>query len=986
MNGLRGIEFVMRNHNTIRLLCVAIALAFGWRAFDEPSSNASGVYGWQTQVDFERDIRPLLHARCVECHGANKQQSGLRLDYKAGAMKGGAPGAVIVPGSSATSELIRRVSSADKAEMMPPTGARLTPREIALLKAWIDAGAPWPEEKIAVEAKRADQNWWSLQPLSIAEPPMTEGIPRLWASSPIDRFTYARLAERNLQPNPPSDRRALIRRVSYDLTGLPPSPEEVEAFVNDSDPRAYEKLVDRLLDSPRYGEQWGRHWLDVARFGESKGFEQNHIINNLWPYRDYVIRSFNEDKPFNRFIIEQLAGDVVGPGDPNVEVATAFLVCGPYDAVGNQDELQKQVIRANTLDDMITATSNAFLGLTVNCARCHHHKFDPIPTEDYYRLRAAFEGVTHGERVGADPETKARHAAATRPLEERRKALNKEKAELEKILASRAKEKAAQVASYPLPKITRHFNEHRFAPVEARHLKFRMLAHSDNPKSAVNARLDEVEVWTPAPNARNVALASQGAKASGAIARRAEDVAGADAYGVELVNDGKFGERWFIGNPAELTLRFPRVETIERIAFSHDRAAGPNDPGAGLGPFITEYEVLISLDGQTWKAIADSTTRPPLNEAHLVERFSRVVMTEAERQRLGAFDDELARVNRELKAIPPLPIVWAGKFEQPKETTYVHKGGDPARRGAAAPPASLAVLERVVKPFALPSDAPEGERRLALAKWIAGDENPLTARVLANRVWHYHFGAGIVDTPSDFGYLGGKPTHPELLDWLARRIQTHGWRLKALHREILLSQTYRQSSDYRAAAARADASARLLWRFPPRRLDAEEMRDLLLSVSGKLDLRMGGPGFRLYRYLEDNVATYVPLDQHGPETYRRAVYHQNARSSLIDGLTDFDLPDNAAAAPNRIRTNSPLQALTMLNHSFTLVMADALAERVKREAPQNLSAQVRRAFALSFQRRPTAVEEREALELITAHGWRAFGRALLNANELLYVN
>jgi cytochrome c553 len=972
----------MRSRNTIRMLCLVAALAFGWCAIDRPLSAGSGR---QSQVDFERDIRPLLHARCVECHGANKQQSGLRLDRKAAALKGGVGGAVIVPGRSAASELIRRVSSADKAEMMPPTGSRLTSREIALLKAWIDAGASWPDENVAVEAKRADKNWWSLQPLSRAETPMTKGIPQLWAGSPIDRFIYARMAGGNLQPNPPADRRTLIRRVSYDLTGLPPSPEEVDAFVNDSNPRAYEKLVDRLLDSPRYGEQWGRHWLDVARFGESKGFEQNHIINNLWPYRDYVIRSFNEDKPFNRFIVEQLAGDMVGPGDPNIEVATAFLVCGPYDAVGNQDEVQKQIIRANTLDDLITATSNSFLGLTVNCARCHHHKFDPIPTEDYYRLRAAFEGATHGERVLAISEAKARYAAAARPLELRRSELTREKAELEKSIAARAKERAAQAASYPLPKVTRYFNEHRFAPVEARYLKFRMLAHSDNPKSAVNARLDEVEVWTQAPAARNVALAGEGAKASGAIARRAEDVAGAETYGVELVNDGKFGERWFVGNPAELTLSLPRVETIERIIFSHDRTAGPNDPGAGLGPFITEYEVLISLDGQTWRAVADSAARPPFNEAHLVERFSRAVMTEAERQRLGALDAELAQVNRELKAIPPLPLVWAGKFEQPKETTYVHKGGDPLKRGAEVAPASLTVLERVVKPFALPATAPEGERRLALGEWIASDENPLTARVLANRIWHYHFGTGLVDTPSDFGYLGGKPTHPELLDWLARRLQTHGWRLKALHREILLSQTYRQSSDYRAAPARADASARLLWRFPPRRLDAEEIRDTLLSVSGRLDLRMGGPGFRLYRYLEDNVATYVPLEQHGPETYRRAVYHQNARSSLIDGLTEFDLPDNAAAAPNRIRTTSPLQALTMLNHSFTLVLADALAERVKREAPQSQSAQVRRAFALSFQRRPTAEEEREALGLMKAHSWRAFGRALLNANELLYV-
>lgn len=790
----------MRSRNTIRLLCAFATLAFGWFAFGEPASTAFGGYSRQTQVDFERDIRPLLHARCIECHGADKQQSGLRLDHKAAALKGGAGGAVIVPGNSAASELIRRVSSNDKTEMMPPTGARLTPREIALLKTWIDAGANWPDEKSGAEAKRADKTWWSLQSLANVEPPMPKGIPNVWASSPIDRFIFAKLAERNLQPNPPADRRALIRRVSYDLTGLPPSPEEVEAFLNDNDSQAYEKLVDRLLASPRYGEQWGRHWLDVARFGESKGFEQNHILNNLWPYRDYVIRSFNEDKPFNRFIIEQLAGDVVGRGDPAVEAGTAFLVCGPYDAVGNQDEAQKQVIRANTLDDLITATSNAFLGLTVNCARCHHHKFDPIPTEDYYRMRAAFEGVTHGERVLATPEAKARYAAAARPLETRRAELTKEKAGLEKSIAGRAKEKAAQVTSYPLPKVTRHFNEHRFAPVAARYLKFRMLAHSENPKSAVNARLDEFEVFSPA--ARNVALASAGAKAAGVTTRRAEDFAVADAYGVELVNDGKFGERWFVGNPAELTLTFPKPETIERILFSHDRTASPNDPGAGLGPFVAEYEVLISLDGQTWRAVADSTMRPPLNEAHLIERFSRAVMTDAERQTLKAFDDELARLNRELKAIPPLPLVWAGKFEQPNETTYVHKGGDPSRRGADVAPSSLAVLDRALKPFALPAAAPEGERRLALAQWIASDENPLTARVLANRIWHYHFGAGLVDTPSDFGYLGGKPTHPELLDWLARRLQSHGWRLKALHREILLSQTYRQSSGYREAANR----------------------------------------------------------------------------------------------------------------------------------------------------------------------------------------
>jgi mono/diheme cytochrome c family protein len=937
--------------------------------------SARHVSAWQA-MDFERDIRPLLHARCSECHGATKQQAGLRFDSKASAMK------VIVPGKSSESELFRRVTSRDKFERMPPTGERLTPREIALLKAWIDAGAYWPDtETVVAEAKRADKNWWSLQPLKTIEPPAIRN-PQSAIRNPIDRFILAQLAARNIAPNPPADRRILIRRVSYDLTGLPPTPEEVAAFINDKNVNAYEKLVDRLLASPRYGEQWGRHWLDVVRFGESKGFEQNHVINNLWPYRDYVISSFNSDKPFNRFIIEQLAGDVVGNGDPGVEVGTAFLVCGPYDSVGNQDEVQQKIIRANTLDDLITATSQAFLGLTVNCARCHYHKFDPIPTEDYYRMRAAFEGVTHGERVLATDAEKQRYEAQAKPLEARRSEVTKAKAALEKSLAERAKEKAAQVASYPLPKITRHFNEHRFAPTPARYLKFKMLAHSDNPKSAVNARLDEFEVWT---KDRNIALASNGAKAEGITNRRAEDFVGANAYGVELVNDGKFGERWFVAAPTELTLTFAQTETIERIVFSHDRTAAPNDPGVGLGPFVTEYQALISMDGKAWKPIADSSSRPPFNDAQLVERFAREVMSDEEKQTLAAFEAELATLNRELKAITPLPLVWAGKFEQPKVTTYVHKGGDPLRRGDDVRPASLAVLDGALPPFALAAESPESERRLALANWIASDQNPLTARVLANRIWQYHFGTGLVDTPSDFGYLGGKPSHPELLDWLARRLQSHGWKLKALHRDIVLSQTYQQSSAYREDAAKLDGNTRLLWRFPPRRLHAEEIRDTMLHVAGKLNLQLGGPGFRLYRYLEDNVATFVPLNQHGAETYRRAVYHQNARSSWVDGLTDFDLPDNAGPAPNRISTTSPLQALTLLNHSFTLAMADALTERVKQDAPNDEAAQVRRAFALALQRQPSREEETAALQLLAKYGWRGFGRALLNANELFYV-
>ena len=975
--------------NLSRLTKIACLIVFAVSVFFMRPQSATSHSLQRSSVNFERDIRPLLHARCIECHGPEKQKGGLRLDNKTAAMKGGASGPAIVPGKSAESELIRRVSSADATERMPSKGEPLSAREIALLRAWIDAGAEWPEiEKLATgEAKRAEKaTWWSLQPVARVEPPAPTGIPADWAASPIDRFIFAKLAERGLKPNPPADRRSLIRRLTYDLTGLPPSPEEVEAFIKDADLKAYEKLVDRLLASPRYGEQWGRHWLDVVRFGESKGYEQNHIINNLWPYRDYVIRAFNEDKPFNRFIVEQLAGDVIGRGDPSVEVGTAFLVCGPYDSVGNQDALQQQIIRANTLDDLVAATSNTFLGLTVNCARCHHHKFDPIPTEDYYRLRAAFEGVTHGERVLATDEQRKAFSEKAGPLEKRRAELTREKEALEKSIAARALQRAAEHGNYSLPAVTRHFNEHRFAPVSARYLKFKVLGTSDRPQSGRNARIDEFEAWTANRPSHNAALASYGTKAEGATAARAEDVAGADTYGVDLVNDGKFGERWFVGNPPELTLTFPQTETIQRIVFSQDRTASPDNPGTGLGPFVGEYQALVSTDGKQWNVVADSRDRKPFNDAHAIARFSPEVTSETEQGTLQELNNELAQINLQLSAIPPLPLVWAGKFDQPKEKTYVHKGGDPLRRGADVVPASLAVLDQTQKPYTLVADAPDGERRLALAKWIANHENPLTARVLANRVWHYHFGTGLVDTPSDFGYLGGRPSHPELLDWLARRLQQHGWRLKPLHREILLSQTYRQSSGFREDAARLDASARLLWRFPARRLSAEEIRDSVLTLTGKLDLKMGGPGFRLYRYLQDNVSTYWPLDQHSPETYRRAVYHQNARASLIDGLTDFDLPDSAYSTPSRTSTTSPLQALTLLNHRFTLEMSDALAERAKREAPNDEASQVRRAFALAFQRQPTPEEQQAAVKLIASHGWRAFCRALLNANELIYLN
>ena len=701
---------------------------------------------------FREQVAPILQRSCVSCHGGDKPKGGLSLATRQSALAGGDSGAAIRPGKPDDSLLVEYIGG-EKPQM--PQGAKpLSAGEVALVRKWIAQGAVWPNGLVLRNARRADRTWWSLQPLMRVAVPSPTGIPEAWSTHPVDRFVYAELVKKGLRPSPPADKPTIIRRATFDLTGLPPTPEEIDAFVNDRSSDAYQRLIDRLLASSRYGERWGRHWLDVIRFGESSGYERNHLRDNAWPFRDYVIRSFNEDKPFDRLVLEHLAGDQLAAGDPETEVGTGFLVAGSYDDVGNEDPVAQAQIRANTLDDTITATGTAMLGLTVNCARCHDHKFDPIPQADYYRLQAAFAGVYQGTRV-----------------------------------------------------------------------------------------------------------------------------------------------------PASRTVK--------------------HEPSAKQSPAVKQAAM----------------------EA------------------------------------------WIGHFEQPKQPTYLMKRGDPQQRGENIAPSSLSVLEGVEPGYQLPLDAPEGQRRLALARWIVHEKNPLTPRVLANRVWHYHFGRGIVGTPSDFGFNGERPTHPELLDWLAAEIHRQGWRLKPLHRLIMTSQTYRQASRYDAVPAGIDADAHYLWHFPPRRLEAEAVRDAMLAVAGKLELRAGGPGFRLYQYTVDNVAQYRPLDKFGRETYRRSVYHQNPRSFKVDLLGQFDCPDPSLPVPKREVTVSPLQALALLNHSFTTEMARSLAERLQRERSAGGSAgQVRRAFRLAFGREPDEAERDASVRLIGQQGLSFFCRALFNANEFIYVD
>jgi len=1003
---------------------------------------------------FHEQVAPILTANCMECHNKNTRKGGLSLETLADALAGGDEGAAVVPGKLAESLLISKVmaSAPGKVPEMPQKKPPLSVADVDKLKRWITDGAAWPKTIVLKEKAKADKNWWSLQPLATIEPPQIEQVPahlpKSWQANPIDRFVWAKLAEHELQPNPPASPHDLIRRVTYDLTGLPPTPHEVATFVaewerGDDDARenAYSRLVDNLLASPRYGEQWGRHWLDVVRFGESNGYERNVPLDNVWPFRDYVIRSLNHDKPFDRFIREHLAGDVLGPNDPDSELGTVFLVCGPYDNVGNQDPVAKKRIRSDALDDMITAVGSAFLGLTVNCTRCHDHKFDPILQTDYYRLSAALDGASHGERkIESAVERKARldyERTVVEPLNQRKAAVDKRLSEIEDSIASQhADELQRKRESYPQPAVVAGKNEDTFSPIGARMIRFTVLNKHGSAENAKATSLEEIEVWTAEPRPRNVALQSAGGRARVATQRPAEDAP--EAYGAPHLIDGAFGPKWTAGDEAVAIIEWPQVEKIAKVSFSMERNS-PAEAKRREASIPADYLIEASLDGVTWQPIVESDRRrAPVSSQHAKVRLPRMFATPAqrieieslrhelteineqlppfderirelsteraaiaarlkrwkpddpatvgERRRLPVVEAKLAAVQQRVQKVPVAPSVFAGRFTQPTSPTVVFRGGDVTKPGETVAPASPSVLSEVTPEVSLPHDAPEAARRRALAEWLTSDANPLVPRVLANRLWHYHFGIGIVETPSDFGYMGGRPTHPELLDWLSTRLKHHGWRLKPLHREILLSQTYRQAATYRAEAAAIDADARWLWRFRSRRLAAEELRDSMLTAAGKLNLRMGGPGFRLFHAAQDNVVTYIPLDKHPAATYRRAIYHQHVRAGRFDLLTDFDLPDNALSAPRRSNTTTPLQAFTLLNHSFTLDMAAAMAERIEREAASSdTQSRVITGYRLIYGRRPDMDEASIARAFIDQHGIAAWCRALFNTGEFLYV-
>jgi hypothetical protein len=895
---------------------------------------------------------------------------------------------------------------------------------------------------------------WAFQPLR--RPAAPAGI------HPVDAFVHATLRTNGLTPLPPAAPRELLRRVYFDLIGLPPTPTEVAAFERECAEEgelenrptgkggekagahgsgvpafriqpaesAYARVVDRLLASPHYGERWARHWLDIVRFTESQGFEYDRPRDHAWPYRDYVIRAFNADKPYDRFMREQVAGDVIEPVTADGIVAAGLLVCGPWDQAGNSqaNATQRAITREEELEDLIGVVGQTFLGLTVNCARCHDHKFDPIPLADYYRVKAVFDGVKHGDRP---VEGAVDAAARTRRREAAQQALSAAQAEVARIEADGARRAAAAKPPVrsdepgPVPLFRWDFAEAGPAGVDGRFHGGAMLADGRLQLPAAGAffqapvlgrdvREKTLEVW--------IALADLAQGGGAAISLESADGTQFDA----IVFAERQPKKWMAGSegfvrtrdldaPEETTspgtlIHLAAVYSADnRVALF--RNGEPYGQPYAAGPLVTfkAGNARITL-GRRHLGGSNPWLTGAIRHAALYDRAldaaevatafraggfvisTAEILAHLNPEQRTAREQALAQMEQARKEIAAAekagPLAYAGKREQPAPTKVLLRG-DVKKPGDVVAPGALTQFPTLPGDFALAPDAPEAERRRRFADWLADPRNPLPARVMANRVWQFHFGQGLVTTPSDFGLSGARPSHPELLDWLASEFIAGGWSMKALHRLILTSATYRQAASIgnrksEIETAR-DADNTLLWRFPPRRLEAEAVRDAMLAVSGQLNPQVGGPSFRPFTTSEYGATFYHLFDKGEPEFNRRTIYRMNINSGKEPLLDAFDCPDPSVKTPRRGVTTTPLQALSVMNGSFVQRQAAELAKRALQSAGGDLPRAVNAAYEFTLSRPATATELTRAEAAARERGLASVCWALLNSTEFIYV-
>ena len=999
-------------------IAILLQLSFGFAVADENPLE---------RVDFVRDIQPILQARCSECHGESTAKSGLRLDVKSAAFSGGDSGAVIVPNASAESLLVGRIES-EGDDRMPPKGEPLSMKERDLFRRWINEGAVWPDG--VDRSKVIDKyDWWSLKPLSRPEiPEVNDSEDR----SPIDRFVQAKLREKGLQKSPEADRRTLARRVFFDLIGLPPSPEEVDAFVIDPDPRAYEKLVDKLLESPHYGERWARHWLDVVHYGDTHGYDKDKPRPNAWPYRDYVIRSLNADKPYSRFIEEQIAGDVMNPGTEDGITATGFIAAGPWDFIGHaevpESKTDGMIARLLDRDDMVSNVCNTFLSLTVQCARCHNHKFDPVVQEDYYRLQAVFAALDRADwTYDADPTIAARRVELL--------ASQKGAKDLQKQLEA----KVVELGGDPLKQLD-------LLIAAAMKPDGNPLAAQFGYHSQIES-VDDVIKWVQVDLGEPQSLAeiqvigchddfNKIGAGFGFPVRFKIEVSEQENFegNVGLVFDQTQQD---LPNPGVKPLKFPvggksgryvRI-TATKLAprqndfiFAIAELSVINQTGTNvaLGKAVRAADSIEApprwrmsnlVDGYFFGATArDGRSLEQLQ--HDREVLIGAAVDQGTRFALSQNAQGIADIAAELAKLPPARTVYAGMvytgtgaftgtgpFGGKPRVIQILSRGDVRNPVRAVGPGKIPLAAGESGEFTLPDDHPEGQRRVALAKWVSSKENPLTWRSIVNRAWLYHFGRGIVDSPSDFGRMGQLPSHPELLDWLAVEFRDGGQSLKQLHRMIMTSATYRQRSSIQGQLANdttvenaslqsIDASNIYLWRMNRRKLEAEAVRDSVLAVAGKLNPQFGGPAFQDFIVEKPEHSPHYEYQLHDPEDeriHRRSIYRFLVRSQPQPFMTTLDCADPSMSVDKRNETVTALQALTMLNNRLMLTMEKYMAARVADHAA-DLSQQVDFAFRLALTRAPRADELAELTAYAEKFGLTNLCRVLVNLNEFVFID
>ncbi|MFT5030105.1 MAG: mono/diheme cytochrome c family protein [Candidatus Binatia bacterium] len=893
-------------------------------------------------VDYENDIKPIFENRCIDCHGPDKQKSELRVDKRAILLRGGNSGAPsIVPGDARKSHLLDLIRGTDPDEIMPPKGAPLTDAEIALIEKWIAEGAKWPGQMDEVAELTTDH--WAFQPVKRPETPGD-------AKNPVDGFLARTLAGAGIKANEAADARSLIRRASITLTGLPPTPAQVKkfeaAFAENAD-KAYTALVDELLASEHFGERWAQHWLDVIRWAESNGSEANLYRKNAWLYRDYVVRAFNENKPYDQFVREQIAGDSLGSGD-----ATGFLVAGPHvpaATVGREPSAIRQA-RADRLDEIMQTVGASIMGVTMGCARCHNHKFDPITITDYYAMTGVFQDVEFGSRR---PEFNPDHPRRQRG---------------EELWKGIAKNRRTLKAVGGWEENWGAFRELHFTPIttKAVRIQFKM----------GNVGLDELEVFGPENYGENLALKRRGAKLSGFPM---EGVDGRNPIG--RLQDGDYGTmawraKWKKGDEEQpfVQYNFEEPEKISRLRLSSNREYFYDTDYLTKKPFLPryEYDVQILKSDGTWQPwVGTWFVNKKLDETHPERKPA------------------LAKIQKLISTLGeegPRPS-FVGRFVRPVATHVLHRGSPENPRDEVVP-AGPAIFDGDLK---LTSRAPGSKRRAEFAKWISDADNPLTARVMVNRVWHHVFGSGIVTTTSDFGKAGALPTHPELLDWLAAEFiaptqsEAAPWSMKAMIRLLVMSDAFRRSSLPDEAELKADAGATLLWRFPPQRVSAEVLRDGILQASGKLDTALGGRSYRIHNE-KKTYAQWEVVDNHGAHTWRRMLYQERMRRVDDKMFTAFDFPDCGQVRAKRPVSTTPLQALNLMNSDFVVEQSEFIAERAVKESPEgNLQAAVRRCFDLLLTRQPERGELAAAVEIAKERGLHVVCRSLINANEFAFL-